>query len=186
MGSVELPEPGGRPVSDGSGNTWWKSPGGSAQPSSPATESQPQLSSLHLEPGARMKVLGRENSFEKLEAETNVDTGFTMVSSEPRPSFASRFPRNLQTHQPPSCLSTSFSGSAASKNNRIFKERVHPLPLAGQRDLGAKKILSNVPFLCQSKVKQKKQKKNSLYSIRRLWFSKTRDQIGCSRNGALT
>lgn len=146
VGSLERPEPGGRPASDGSGDTSWKSPGGSAQPSSSATESQPQLSSLHLERRARTKVLGRENSFEKLEAETNVDTGFTVVSSEPRPSFVSRFPRNLQTHQPPSCLSTSFSGSAASKNNRIFKERVHPLSLAGQRDLGAKKMLSECPL----------------------------------------
>ncbi|XP_069430772.1 protein FAM124B [Ovis canadensis] len=146
VGSLERPEPGGRPASDGSGDTSWKSPGGSAQPSSSATESQPQLSPLHLEPRARTKVLGRENSFEKLEAETNVDTGFTVVSSEPRPSFVSRFPRNLQTHQPPSCLSTSFSGSAASKNNRIFKERVHPLSLAGQRDLGAKKMLSECPL----------------------------------------
>lgn len=146
VGSVERPEPGGRPVSDSSGDTSWKSPGGSAQPSSPVTDSQPQLSSLHLEPGARMKGLGRENSFEKLEAETNVDTGFTVVSSEPRLSFESRFLRNLPTHQPPSCLSTSFSGSAASKNNRIFKERVHPLSLAGQRELGTKKILSKCPL----------------------------------------
>ena len=40
VGSVERPEPGGRPVSDGSGDTWLKSPGGSAQPSSPATDVQ--------------------------------------------------------------------------------------------------------------------------------------------------
>ncbi|XP_060007947.1 protein FAM124B isoform X1 [Lagenorhynchus albirostris] len=142
VGSVERPEPGGRTASDSASGTPWKSPGRSAQPSSPATDSQLPLPSLHLEPGARIEVLRRENSFEKQEAETNVDTGFTVVSSGPRQSFLSRFPRDLWTHQPPSCLSTSSLGAAASKNNRIFKESIHPLSLADQRDLCSRTIIS--------------------------------------------
>ncbi|XP_059871485.1 protein FAM124B [Delphinus delphis] len=142
VGSVERPEPGGRTASDSASGTPWKSPGRSAQPSSPATDSQLLLPSLHLEPGARIEVLRRENSFEKQEAETNVDTGFTVVSSGPRQSFLSRFPRDLWTHQPSSCLSTSSLGAAASKNNRIFKESVHPLSLADQRDLCSRTIIS--------------------------------------------
>ncbi|XP_059784801.1 protein FAM124B [Balaenoptera ricei] len=146
VGSVERPEPGGRTASDSASGTSWKSPGRSAQPSSPATDSQLPLPSLHLEPGARIKVLRRENSFEKQEAETNVDTGCTVVSSGPRQSFLSRFPRDLWTHQPPSCLSTSSLGAAASKNNRIFKESIHPLSLAGQRDLCTRTTISKCPL----------------------------------------
>ncbi|XP_059963364.1 protein FAM124B [Mesoplodon densirostris] len=146
VGSVERPEPGGQTVSDSASGTSWKSPGRSAQPSSPATDSQLPLPSLHLEPGARIKVLRRENSFEKQEAETNVDTGFTVVSSGPRQSFLSRFPRDLWPHQPPSCLLTSSLGAAASKNNGIFKESVHPLSLAGQRDLCSRTIISKCPL----------------------------------------
>ncbi|XP_024619020.1 protein FAM124B [Neophocaena asiaeorientalis asiaeorientalis] len=146
VGSVERPEPGGRTASDSASGTSWESPGRSAQPSSPAADSQLPLPSLHLEPGARIEVLRWENGFENQEAETDVDTGFTVVSSGPRQSFLSRFPRDLWTHQPPSCLSTSSLGAAASKNNRIFKESVHPLSLADQRDLCSRTIISKCPL----------------------------------------
>uniref|UniRef100_A0A8C3WYD3 Family with sequence similarity 124 member B n=1 Tax=Catagonus wagneri TaxID=51154 RepID=A0A8C3WYD3_9CETA len=145
MGSAECPEPGGRPRSDSSSSTSWKSLGHSCQPSSPATGSQLHLPSLHLESGARMKVLSQEQSFEALEAETNVDTGFTVVSSEPKQSFLSGFARDMQTHQPP-CLSASSLGTAASKHNRLFKERVQTLSFAGQRDLSARKMISKSPL----------------------------------------
>ncbi|XP_058389458.1 protein FAM124B [Diceros bicornis minor] len=146
VGSLERPEPGGSTASDSSSGTSWKSPGFSFQASSPAAGTPLHLPSLHLEPGARMKALSQENSSEKLEAETNVDTGFTTVNSEPRPSFLSRFPRDPRSSQPPSCLPASSLGAAASKNNRIFKERVHPLSLAGQRKCGARKIISKCPL----------------------------------------
>lgn len=146
MGSGECPEPGGRPGSDSSSGASWKSPGHSCQPSSPATDSQLHLPSLHLEYGARMKVLRQEQIFEVLEAETNVDTGLTVVSSEPKQSFLSGFARDLQTHQPPSCLPASSLRAAASKHNKLFKERVHPLSSAGQRDLGARKMISKCPL----------------------------------------
>lgn len=94
VGSVERPEPGGRTASDSASGTSWESPGRSAQPSSPAADSQLPLPSLHLEPGARIEVLRWENGFENQEAETDVDTGFTVVSSGPRQSFLSRFPRD--------------------------------------------------------------------------------------------
>nr|XP_010947166.1 protein FAM124B [Camelus bactrianus] len=142
VGSADLPEPGGRPASDSSRDTSWKNPGCSSPPSSPAMDSQLHLPPPHLEPTARMKVVSWENTFENLEAETNVDTGFTVVSSEPRRSFLGRFPRDLQTRPPPTCPSAPSSGAAASKTSRIFKERIHPLSLAGQRDLGARKIIS--------------------------------------------
>ncbi|XP_059559310.1 protein FAM124B [Myotis daubentonii] len=137
--SLEFPESSGSPASDSSRGTLWRSPGCSSQVSSPATDAQLPLCSSHLEPGARMKVFGWENAFEKLEAETNVDTGRTVVNSEPRKSFLSRFPRDLQTSQPPSASSLR---ATASKNNKNLKESIHPLSLAGQRDLDARKIIS--------------------------------------------
>ncbi|XP_008569104.1 PREDICTED: protein FAM124B-like [Galeopterus variegatus] len=140
--SLELPEPSGSPMSDSSSGTWWKSPGWSSQASSPAMGTQLHLPSPHLEPGARMKVLSRENSFQKFEAETNVDTGFTIINSEPQHSFLSRFSMDFQISQSPSCLPASSLGAVTCKNNRIFEERVHPLSLAGQRDLAARKIVS--------------------------------------------
>ncbi|KAM7104082.1 protein FAM124B isoform 1-T1 [Molossus nigricans] len=139
VASLELPEPSGSPAS----GTSWRSPGCSSQASSPATDAQLPLCSPHLEPGARRKVFSRENSFEKLEAETNVDTGCPVVNSEPRRSFLSRFPRDLQTHRPPPASSL---GAVASKNNRILKASTHPLSLAGQRDLGARKVISKCPL----------------------------------------
>uniref|UniRef100_A0A8C4PMK5 FAM124 domain-containing protein n=2 Tax=Equus asinus TaxID=9793 RepID=A0A8C4PMK5_EQUAS len=102
--SVEHPDPSGSPASHSPSGTSWKSRGCSVQANSVAMGTQLHLPSPHLDPGARMKVLSWENSSEKLEAETNVDTGFTMVSSEPRQSFLSRFPGHLRTSQPPSCL----------------------------------------------------------------------------------
>lgn len=137
--SLEFPEPSGSPASDSSHGTLWRNPGCSPQVSSPVTDAQLPLCSSRLEPGTRTKVLGWENSFEKLEAETNVDTGRTVVNSEPRQSFLRRFPRDLQTSQPPPASSL---GAAASKNNKSLKESTHPLSLAGQRDLDAKKLIS--------------------------------------------
>ncbi|XP_016053207.1 PREDICTED: protein FAM124B [Miniopterus natalensis] len=141
--SLEFPEPSGGPASPSSRGTSWRSPGCSSQASSPATDAQLPLCSPHLEPGARMKACSQENSFEKLEAETNVDTGCTVVNSEPRPSFLSRFPRGPLTSQP---APASSLGAAVSKNNRILKERVRSLSLGGQRDLGGRKITSKHPL----------------------------------------
>nr|XP_003925521.1 protein FAM124B [Saimiri boliviensis boliviensis] len=140
--SLELPEPGGSPMSDSCGGASWKSPGRSFQASSPATGAYLPLSSHHLESRARKKVLNRENSFQKLEAETNVDTGFTIINSEPRQTYVGGFPRDLQTSQPPFCLPASSLGVSTSKNSSVLKERVCPLPLAGQRDLGTRKTVS--------------------------------------------
>ncbi|XP_046500007.1 protein FAM124B [Equus quagga] len=144
--SVEHPDPSGSPASHSPSGTSWKSRGCSVQANSMAMGTQLHLPSPHLDPGARMKVLSWENSSEKLEAETNVDTGFTMVSSEPRQSFLSRFPGHLRTSQPPSCLPPFSLGAAAPKTSRIFKESVHPLSLAGPRDLGARKMISKCPL----------------------------------------
>ncbi|VTJ67284.1 Hypothetical predicted protein [Marmota monax] len=134
--SLEFPEPSG--ASDSSSATSWKSPGWSSPASSSVTSTQ-----LHppLEPRVRMKVL-RENSLQKLEAETNVDTGFTIINSEPRQSFLSRFPRDLWITQPLSCLPDSSLEGATSKNKGILRERIHPLSLASQGDFGTRKIIS--------------------------------------------
>ncbi|KAK2494855.1 hypothetical protein MC885_009704 [Smutsia gigantea] len=145
VASLECFEPGESTVSDSSSGTLWKSPGCSSQGRSPAMDSQLHLPSPHLQPGARAMVLSQSNSFEKLEAETNVDTGFTVVNAEPRQPFLSRFPRDVGTSQRPSCLPASSLWAAVSKNS-IFKKTVHPLPLAGQRDLGPRKIISKCPL----------------------------------------
>ncbi|XP_036995014.2 protein FAM124B [Artibeus jamaicensis] len=143
VASLEFPEPGESPASHGSSDTLWKSPGCSSLVNSQATDAQLPLHSAHLEPRARMKVFSLKNSFEKLEAETNVDTGCTVVNSEPRQSLLSRFPRDPHTSQPPLTCSL---GAAASKNNRLSKESIHPLSLAGQRELGARQIISKCPL----------------------------------------
>ncbi|XP_004472242.2 protein FAM124B [Dasypus novemcinctus] len=146
VGSLELPEPGGSLMLDSSTGSLWESPGWSPQASSPAMGAQLHRPSPLLTSGTRMKVLNQRNSFQKLEAETNVDTGFTVVNPEPRQSSLRGFPRGLQKSQPPSCLPSSSLVEAASKNSSIFEERVHPLPLAGQRDLDARKIISQYPL----------------------------------------
>uniref|UniRef100_A0A8D2DIY3 Family with sequence similarity 124 member B n=1 Tax=Sciurus vulgaris TaxID=55149 RepID=A0A8D2DIY3_SCIVU len=134
--SLEFPELSG--ASDSSSATSWKSPCWSSPASSSVTGIQ-----LHppLEPRVRMKVL-RENSLQKLEAETNVDTGFTIINSEPRLSFLSRFPRDLWITQPSSSLPDSSLEGATSRNKGILRERIHPLLLPSQGDLGARKIIS--------------------------------------------
>uniref|UniRef100_A0A8C8Z6A6 Family with sequence similarity 124 member B n=1 Tax=Prolemur simus TaxID=1328070 RepID=A0A8C8Z6A6_PROSS len=155
--SLELPEPSGSPVAVSSSGTLWKHPSWSFQDSSPPTSAQLHLPSPHLEPGARMKVLSWENSFQKLEEETNVDTGFTAINSEPGRSFLSRFPRDLQTSQPAPCLPTSSVGVATSKTSRVLQERVYPLPLAGQRVIDTKKITSKCPLPLQVQGKEKEE-----------------------------
>ncbi|KAG8520833.1 Protein FAM124B [Galemys pyrenaicus] len=141
VGSIDLPEPGEHPASPGSKNTAWKSPG-----CSPQAFIQPHLPSPHLESAVKIKVLHRKNSFERLEAETNVDTGFTVVDSEPWPSFLSRLPRGLCASQPPSYVPASSLGAASSQHNGSIKERAHTLSLAGQRELGTRKSTSKCPL----------------------------------------
>ncbi|XP_021564428.1 protein FAM124B-like [Carlito syrichta] len=156
--SLELPGPSGSPTSDSCSGTSWKSPGWSSHASRPAMDDQLYLPSPYPEPGTRMKVHSQENSFQKLEAETNVDTGFTIINSEPRQPLLSRFPRDLHTSQLPSCLPDSSSGLATSKNNRVLKERVYPLSFAGQeRELGARKIISKCPFRLQVQGEEKEE-----------------------------
>ncbi|KAM9663639.1 protein FAM124B [Trichechus inunguis] len=146
MGSLELLEPGGRLTSDSCSGTTWKSPNWSSLAGSSATSTQLYLPSPHFECGVRMEVLSQRNCFQKLEAEMNVDTGFTVVNSESRQSSLSRFPRDMHTSQSPSCLPATSLVEAASKNDRVFEEKVLPLSLASQRDLGARKIISKCPL----------------------------------------
>ncbi|CAK7321050.1 Protein FAM124B [Vulpes lagopus] len=146
VGSLQCPESGESPVSDSFSGTSGKGPGCSSQDRSSALGAQMHLPSPHLQPGAREKILSLQNSFEELEAETNVDTGCTVVNPEPRQSFLSRFSRGLRTSHPPSCLPDSSVGATASMNNRTLKERIHSLSLAGQKDLGARKIISKCPL----------------------------------------
>ncbi|XP_055976820.1 protein FAM124B [Sorex fumeus] len=140
VGSLELPEPGRSPGLDNTWDSSWKSSDCSHQPGGPNTSTQ-----LPPPTGPSMKVGSWENSSEKLEAETNVDTGFTVVSSEERRSLLSRFPRERWTGQSPSCSPAALPGTAASKKNRSMKERIRPLSLGGQRDLGATGLTSKCP-----------------------------------------
>lgn len=141
--SLELLEPSG--IFDSSSGTSWKSPGWFSQASSLATSTQRPLPSPLTKPGTRMKIL-KENSFQKLEAETNVDTGFTIINSKPRQSCLSKFPRDLGTSQPPSCLPGSSLEVAPSQNKRVIKAKVLPLSLGGKRDLGARKTMSECSY----------------------------------------
>ncbi|XP_005395539.1 PREDICTED: protein FAM124B [Chinchilla lanigera] len=137
--SLELPQPSGTPEASSIGVPR-RSPGWTAQASSSAASTQHRLPSLPLGLGARMKIL-QENSFQMLEAEMNVDTGFTVINSEPRPSFWSRFPKDLRVSQP-SSVSGSFFEVTAIKNKRVPKEQGHPLSLAGQSEFGTRKMTS--------------------------------------------
>ncbi|XP_007954136.1 protein FAM124B [Orycteropus afer afer] len=145
VGSLELPEPNGSLTSDSSSGTTWKSPSWSSLAGNTAMGTQLPLPSPHLESGVKMEVLSQRNCFQKLEAETNVDTGFTVVNSEPRQSPLNQFPRDLQTSQPPSYLPATSLVAAGSKHNTVFEKRALPSLLAGQRDLSARKIISKGP-----------------------------------------
>ncbi|XP_049744281.1 protein FAM124B isoform X2 [Elephas maximus indicus] len=144
--SPELLEPGGSLTSDSFSGTSWKSPSWSPSVGSPAMGTRLHLPSPHFDSGVRIEDLSQRNRLQKLEAEMNVDTGFTVVNSEPRQSSLSRFPRDMQTSQPPSCLPAASLVAAASKNNRAFEERVLSLSLPGQRDLGTRKRISKCPL----------------------------------------
>ncbi|KAM4836544.1 protein FAM124B [Thomomys bottae] len=128
--SLEVLEPGGTAGSvDGS---FWTSPVRASQVSSSAKSTGLPVPSHALKPASGRKAL-KEDGFQKLEAETNVDTGFTLINSEP---FLSRFPRDLQTCQPPSSLE-----EATSRSEDVSDPRVYPLSLAGPGDLGARKMM---------------------------------------------
>ncbi|KAH0513551.1 Protein FAM124B [Microtus ochrogaster] len=136
--SLELPQPSG--TSESSSDTFWSSPGRSSLADSSETGLRQYRLSVPMEPEMRMHAL-QENSFQKLEAETNVDTGFTVINSKPRQSFM-RLPRDFQSNQPPCCLSGSSFEATASSNQRVVKDRLRPLSLPGQRDFGIKKRIS--------------------------------------------
>nr|XP_004610902.1 unnamed protein product [Sorex araneus] len=145
VGSLELPEPGRSPGLDSNWDGSWKSSRSSCQPGGPNTSTQILPPAAPRGPRPRMQVGSWENSSEKLEAETNVDTGFTVVSPEERRSLLSRLPRERWSSQPPSCLPAALPGTAASKKNRSVKERIRPLSLGGQRDFDAMGLTSKCP-----------------------------------------
>ncbi|XP_006861957.1 PREDICTED: protein FAM124B [Chrysochloris asiatica] len=142
VGSLQLLEPGRSLTSDSFSGTSWQSPSWSSPASSLHIDNQLYLPSPHFESGVRIEALSQRNPFQKLEAEMNVDTGFTVVSSEPRQSSLGRCPRDLQTIQPPSCLPAASVVTPASPNSTVFEERILPLSLAGQRELNEGKIIS--------------------------------------------
>lgn len=124
----------------------WKSPACSPQASSPGTGAQGSLPSPHLEPGTRVRAFSWDNSSEKLEAETNVDTGFTVVDSGSWHTFPSRFSRGPRAGQPASCLPPSPAGTAVPPNNSGRKGRDPPESRAGQKDLRAWRRISKSPL----------------------------------------
>ncbi|KAL6052579.1 hypothetical protein STEG23_025329 [Scotinomys teguina] len=137
--SLELPQPTG--TSETSSDPLWRSSGWSSLANSATTDMRQYRLSIPVEPDMRMNVL-KENSSQEPEAETNVDTGLTIINSKPRQSFPSRFPRGFQSSQPPSCLSGSSFEVTVSPNQNVFKDRLCPLSLPSQRDIGAKTRIS--------------------------------------------
>ncbi|XP_072474079.1 protein FAM124B [Notamacropus eugenii] len=109
--------------------------------SSPSATSQWDRPSPHLESAARIKILHQGNSFQKPEAETNVDTGFTVISSEQRRSSLRTFPRDLQSSLPALWMPNSLLTITGSRN-KPSEETIHPLPFADQRDGFAGQITS--------------------------------------------
>ncbi|XP_020831145.1 protein FAM124B [Phascolarctos cinereus] len=109
--------------------------------SSPSATFQWDRPSPHLESAARIQTRHQGSSFQKPEAETNVDTGFTVIDSEQRQSSLRTFPRDLQSSLPASWLPNSLLAINGSRN-KPSKETVHPLPFAVQRDSGAGQITS--------------------------------------------
>lgn len=139
--SLELPQTSGS--WEKSSDPLWRRPGWPTMPDGSASgvQQSPRPLSIPTQPKMGMNAL-RENGFEKLEAETDVDTGFTTFGSEPRRSFPSRFPRDFQSSQPPRCSSGYSLEVMASPNQGVLKDRLRPLSLPGQRDFGAKKVIS--------------------------------------------
>ncbi|XP_027731929.1 protein FAM124B [Vombatus ursinus] len=111
----------------------------SSHSSSTSATSQWGRPSLHLESTARIKTRQQGNSFQKPGAETNVDTGFTVIDSEQRQSSLRTFPRDLQSSLPASWTPNSLLAITGSRN-KPSEETVHPLPSTGQRDSGAGRI----------------------------------------------
>ncbi|XP_004701705.1 protein FAM124B [Echinops telfairi] len=138
-GPQELPEPSGSLRVDSSRDTSWKSPTWASSVCSAAKDSQRCLPPPHVEPEVKMEVRLQGSLFPKLEAETNVDTGLTVLNSEPRQDSASRCPRDWHTSQPQS------SWPSASPNNKAFEERARPLSLASQKGLSAWGMISKRP-----------------------------------------
>ncbi|XP_074047363.1 protein FAM124B isoform X2 [Macrotis lagotis] len=113
----------------------------SSHSNSPSATSQWVGRSPLLESAARIKTLHQDNSLQKPEAETNVDTGFTVINSEQKQSSLRTFPRDLQSSLPESWMPNSLLAISGSRD-KPSEETSHPLPLAIQKDSGAGQITS--------------------------------------------
>ncbi|XP_006890380.1 PREDICTED: protein FAM124B [Elephantulus edwardii] len=143
LASLELLEPGGNLSSESRSGASWRSPSWPLLAGSPVTDTQLHLPSPDSVSGVKAHSQGTHRP--KLEAETNVDTGFTVVNSEAGQSPPSRLQRGLHPSQPLSCLPAACSGTPGSHNNRIVEERDIPLSRAGQRDPDIRKTTSKCP-----------------------------------------
>ncbi|XP_042535313.1 protein FAM124B [Dipodomys spectabilis] len=129
--SLEFPEP--RGTADSSDGPSWRSPDLASQVSSSATSSWPHLPPHVLKPAWGTKDL-KGDGFQKLEAETDVDTGFTIINPEP---VVNSLSKDLEPRLPPSCPE-----EVTSLSKEATDVRVCPLSLAGPREFGARKIIS--------------------------------------------
>ncbi|XP_016280769.1 protein FAM124B [Monodelphis domestica] len=131
--SPETPDLGARTLSSESPHraSWTRS--SSSHSNNPSVALQRSQPSPHLEQEARIKILSQGNDFQKPEAETNVDTGFTVINSEQRRSSLRTFPRDLQSSLPATRMPNSSLAVTGSRN-MASEERIHSSPFPGHRD----------------------------------------------------
>uniref|UniRef100_A0A8C8RGE5 Family with sequence similarity 124 member B n=1 Tax=Pelusios castaneus TaxID=367368 RepID=A0A8C8RGE5_9SAUR len=114
-----------------------------SQLSSPASTSQSDITSFHINAGTKLNISSQENQFQKQEAETNVDTGFTVVNSECSPSPLSRFSRDLQATLLQQQAPNDSLAVAGSRINLPLEDQTHLSLFAVNRNKGADKTVSD-------------------------------------------
>ncbi|XP_032633803.1 protein FAM124B isoform X1 [Chelonoidis abingdonii] len=119
-------------------NSW-----SSSQASSPAATSQSDTTSFNVSAGTKLNISSQEIHFQRQEAETNVDTGFTVVNSEYNPSPLSRFSRDLQDSLPQPQAPIYSLAAAGSRINLPSKDSIHLSLSAVKKNKGAGQTASN-------------------------------------------
>uniref|UniRef100_A0A8C3T6J0 Family with sequence similarity 124 member B n=1 Tax=Chelydra serpentina TaxID=8475 RepID=A0A8C3T6J0_CHESE len=115
----------------------------SSQSSSPAATSQSDTTSFNVSADTKLNVSSQEIRFQRQEAETNVDTGFTVVNSEYNPSPLSRFSRDLQDSLPQPLAPNYSLAAAGSRINLPSEDRTHLSSFAVKRNKGAGQTASD-------------------------------------------
>uniref|UniRef100_A0A452IDT6 FAM124 domain-containing protein n=1 Tax=Gopherus agassizii TaxID=38772 RepID=A0A452IDT6_9SAUR len=115
----------------------------SSQANSPAATSLSDTTSFNVSAGTKLNISSQEIHFQRQEAETNVDTGFTVVNSECNPSPLSRFSRDLQDSLPQPQAPNYSLAAAGSRINLPSEDSSHLSLSVVKKNKGAGQTASN-------------------------------------------